>query len=105
MSPRYLGVKAVIAKSFARIHETNLKKQGILPLVFENPQDYDLFEPEDRVSIVGLRDLAPGRPVTVIIHKKDGREIQIQTRHSLTQQQIRWFQAGSALNAISQPQG
>ncbi|RMH04565.1 MAG: aconitate hydratase, partial [Nitrospirae bacterium] len=101
MSPRYLGVKAVITKSFARIHETNLKKQGILPLTFANPADYDQIEEEDRISIVGLRELAPGKPVTVIIHKKDGREVTIQTNHSMTEQQIQWFKAGSALNALS----
>ncbi|RMH35625.1 MAG: aconitate hydratase [Nitrospirae bacterium] len=101
MSPRYLGVKAVLAKSFARIHETNLKKQGILPLTFANPSDYDLIEQEDRISVVGLNELAPGKPVQVILHKKDGQEIPIQANHSMTEQQIRWFRAGSALNALS----
>jgi aconitate hydratase len=101
MSPRYLGVRAVLVRSFARIHETNLKKQGILPLVFENPADYDQFEPEDRVGIVGLSGLAPGKPVEVRIRKKDGREESIRARHSLTEQQIGWFEAGSALNAAA----
>ena len=101
MSPRYLGAKAVLVKSFARIHETNLKKQGILPLVFADPKDYDLFEPNDRVSIVGLGSLAPSEPVEVRIHKPDGRTLSISTRHSLTAEQIGWFRAGSALNALT----
>jgi aconitate hydratase A / 2-methylisocitrate dehydratase len=101
MSPRYLGAKVVLAKSFARIHETNLKKQGILPLTFANPKDYDLFEQADRVSVVGLQAFAPGRPVEVRIHKPDGRTVTIQTRHSLTEEHIGWFRAGSALNALS----
>jgi aconitate hydratase len=101
MSPRYLGAKAVLVKSFARIHETNLKKQGILPLVLADPEDYDLFEPNDRVSIVGLGSLAPAEPVEVRIHKPDGRTLSISTRHSLTAEQIGWFRAGSALNALA----
>ena len=101
MSPRYLGAKVVLVKSFARIHETNLKKQGILPLTFADPKDYDLFEQADRVSVVGLQALAPGRPVEVRIHKPDGRTLAIQTRHSLTEEHIGWFRAGSALNALS----
>ncbi len=101
MSPRYLGAKMVLVKSFARIHETNLKKQGILPLTFASPKDYDLFEQADRVSVVGLQALAPGRPVEVRIHKPDGRTVTIQARHSLTEEHIGWFRAGSALNALS----
>ncbi len=101
MSPRHLGAKMVLVKSFARIHETNLKKQGILPLTFASPKDYDLFEQADRVSVVGLQTLAPGRPVEVRIHKPDGRTVTIQTRHSLTEEHIGWFRAGSALNALS----
>ncbi|WP_447974273.1 aconitate hydratase [Nitrospira sp. Kam-Ns4a] len=101
MSPRYLGVKVVLVRSFARIHETNLKKQGILVLTFADPKDYDQVEQQDRVSVVGLKDLAPGKPVTVILHKPDGREVRIQANHSMTEQQIGWFKAGSALNALS----
>ena len=101
MSPRFLGVKAVLTKSFARIHETNLKKQGIVPLTFSNPSDYDKFEEKDRVSVTGLANLAPGKPVEVVIHKANGQEVKIQANHSLTQQQIGWFKAGSALNALS----
>jgi aconitate hydratase len=99
MSPRYLGCVAVIVRSFARIHETNLKKQGILPLTFVDPKDYDAFEQNDRVTITGLYALEPGKPVTVRIKKPDGRLIEIQTRHSMTREQIAWFKAGSALNA------
>jgi aconitate hydratase len=101
MSPRFLGVKVIITKSFARIHETNLKKQGILPLTFADPTDYDQIEQNDRISVTGLQALASGKPVTVIIHKADGKDMTIQTHHSLTEQQIAWFKAGSALNALS----
>ncbi len=100
MSPRFLGVLAIITKSFARIHETNLKKQGVLPLTFADPKDYDRFEATDRVSITGLASLAPGRPVEVVLHKADGKEVKIKTEHSMTEPQIRWFIAGSALNAL-----
>lgn len=99
MSPRYLGCAVVLAKSFARIHETNLKKQGILPLTFADPRDYDRIGQDDRVSVTGLQALGPGKPVTVAITKKDGRTEQIQADHSLTLEQIAWFAAGSALNA------
>jgi aconitate hydratase len=99
MSPRYLGCAAVIARSFARIHETNLKKQGILPLTFADVRDYDRFEQNDRVSIGGLYALTPGQPVTVRIKKPDGRVLDIPGNHSLTTEQVAWFKAGSALNA------
>jgi aconitate hydratase len=101
MSPRFLGVKVIITKSFARIHETNLKKQGILPLTFADPKDYDGIEQTDRISVTGLQALAPGKPVSVTIHKAGGKEVTIQTHHSLTEQQIGWFKAGSALNALN----
>jgi aconitate hydratase len=100
MSPRYLGAKAVIVRSFARIHETNLKKQGILPLIFSDPKDYDLFEQADRVSIRSLAALAPGKPVEVVIHKPGGKTVTIKCNHTLTDEQIGWFKAGSALNAL-----
>jgi aconitate hydratase len=99
MSPRYLGGVAVLVRSFARIHETNLKKQGILPLTFANPADYDRLEQTDRVTISGLAALAPGKPVTLLVKKADGRVETIETRHTLTRDQIAWFRAGSALNA------
>src|SRR3989454_12708805 len=99
MSPRYLGCAVVLVKSFARIQETNLKKQGILPLTFKDPRDYDRFGPQDRVSVTGLATLAPGKPVTVTIRKPDGRTETIESLHSLTDEHITWFKAGSALNA------
>jgi aconitate hydratase len=101
MSPRYLGGRAVIARSFARIHETNLKKQGLLPLTLADPRDYDRFDETDRVSVIGLATLAPGRPVSVVVRKADGRAHTVQAHHSLTEEQIGWFRAGSALNAIT----
>jgi aconitate hydratase len=101
MSPRFLNVRAVITKSFARIHETNLKKQGILALTFSDPKDYEKMEQQDRISVTGLQSLAPGKPVVVTIHKTDGRTLTIQANHSMTDQQITWFKAGSALNALN----
>jgi len=89
----------VLVRSFARIHETNLKKQGMLPLTFSDPRDYDRLEQNDRVSIVGLAALEPGKPVTVRIKKPNGHTEELQLRHSLTREQIAWFRAGSALNA------
>jgi aconitate hydratase len=101
MSPRFLNVRVVLTKSFARIHETNLKKQGILALTFSDPKDYEKIEQNDRISVTGLSSLAPGKPVQVIIHKGDGQTLTIQANHSMTEQQIAWFKAGSALNALS----
>ncbi len=101
MSPRYLGCRAVIVRSFARIHETNLKKQGILPLTFAKASDYDLFEQGDRVSVRGLAALPPGQPVEVVIHKPGGAAVTIQCPQTLTDEQIGWFKAGSALNALT----
>ena len=99
MSPRYLGCAVVMVRSFARIAETNLKKQGVLPLTFQAPADYERFEQSDRVSIVGLAGLEPGKPVTVRIKKANGHTEELQLRHSMTREQIAWFRAGSALNA------
>jgi aconitate hydratase len=99
MSPRYLGCAAVMVRSFARIAETNLKKQGVLPLTFQDPADYERFGQNDRVTISGLYTLEPGKPVTVRIKKPDGRTEELQLRHSMTREQIAWFRAGSALNA------
>lgn len=101
MSPRFLGAAAVITKSFARIHETNLKKQGILPLTFSQPSDYEKIQEDDHLSLVGLKDLAPGKPISLVIHHKDGKEEKLQLNHSLTTEQIEWFKAGSALNLLS----
>jgi aconitate hydratase len=100
MSPRYLGCAAVIAKSFARIHETNLKKQGILALTFENAYDYDKVMEEDRISILGLRDLQPGELVRCHLHHKDGTTNEISLKHSYNESQIEWFHSGSALNVL-----
>ncbi|MEO5956891.1 MAG: aconitate hydratase [Nitrospiraceae bacterium] len=101
MSPRFLNVRVVITKGFARIHETNLKKQGILALTFADPKDYEKIEQQDRISVTGLSSLAPGKPVQVTIHKTDGTSLTIQANHSITDQQIAWFKAGSALNALN----
>lgn len=99
MEPRYLGCATVIARSFARIHETNLKKQGILPLLFKNAKDYELIDQADRVSVLGLSALAPKSIVKAEIKKPDGKTHTIELTHSMTAEQIKWFQAGSALNA------
>ncbi|MDH3754992.1 MAG: aconitate hydratase [Acidimicrobiia bacterium] len=102
MEPRFrLGVVA-IARSFARIHETNLKKQGMIPLTFADPADYDKVLEDDRISVVGLADLAPDRPVTVIVNHADGSSDDIITNHTMSADQIDWFHAGSALNLIRQ---
>lgn len=101
MQPRYLGAKAIIVRSFARIHETNLKKQGILPLTLSKASDYDLFRTHDRVSIVGLKDLAPGKPVKVIITSEDGNTKEIFCNQTMSPVQIDWFKAGSAINLLA----
>jgi aconitate hydratase len=100
LTPRFLGCKVIIARSFARIHETNLKKQGVLPLTFAVPADYEKFQADDRVAIRSLGQLAPGSEIAVGIKHADGRSDSIPARHSLTAKQIEWFRAGSALNAI-----
>ncbi len=102
MSPRYLNCKAVLVKSFARIHETNLKKQGILALTFNDPDDYNRIREKDRISIINLKELAPGASVNVIIKHEDGSMENIKANHSLTELDISWFKAGSALNLIKQ---
>ena len=101
MEPRFLGGKAIIVKSFARIHETNLKKQGMLPLTFANPNDYDLILEDDKFNIVGLNELAPGKQVDAIIKHADGTKDEIKLNHTMNQGQIEWFKAGSALNLIA----
>ena len=102
MSPRLLGAAVVIVRSFARIHESNLKKQGVLPLTFEDPADYDRVLETDRLSIVGLSDLVPGGKVRVILHHEDGKRDEVETLHTLNADQIAWFKAGSALNLLRQ---
>lgn len=100
MEPRLMGCKAVIARSFARIHETNLKKQGLLPLTFANPADYDKVRVDDRVALVGLSGLGKGAPITLVLAHADGSTDQVELRHSFSPEQARWFEAGSALNLI-----
>ncbi len=104
MSPRYLGCRVVLVRSFARIHQTNLKKQGVLPLTFALASDYDKIRRDDRLSFRDLAKLAPGKPVTVEIRHADGSVDTIETRHTLIEDQIAWFNAGSALNLIRQQQ-
>lgn len=100
MTPRYLGCCAVIAKSFARIHETNLKKQGILALTFVNPTEYDKILEDDRLSLLDLKNLQEGKPVKCIIHHSNGTDDEILLKHSYNVSQIEWFKAGSALNLM-----
>ena len=100
MEPRHLGCAAVIVRSFARIHETNLKKQGILPLTFADPADYDKVMEDDKVSITGLAELAPGKPLTITLDHADGTSVSFPAEHTMTEEQITWFKAGSALNKI-----
>ena len=100
MQPRHLGVAAVLVKSFARIHETNLKKQGMLALTFANEGDYDLIQEDDRFDFVDLDQFAPGKPLTLVLNHRDGSSDRIQVNHSYNASQISWFNAGSALNVI-----
>ena len=100
MEPRFLGVKAVLVRSFARIHETNLKKQGLLALTFADKADYDKIQEDDTFDVVGLSDFAPGKQVKVVVHHTDGTKDEIMTNHSYNANQIEWFKAGSALNLI-----
>jgi aconitate hydratase len=100
MSPRLLGCAAVLVRSFARIHESNLKKQGVLPLSFASPGDSDKLREKDRVSVRGLADLAPGSRVQVVLHHEGGSEDAIEAKHTLNDEQIAWFRAGSALNLL-----
>ena len=100
MSPRLLGGVAVIVRSFARIHETNLKKQGLLALTFEEPGDYERVQEGDRVSLVGLKELAPGKPITCYLHHADGSRETIRLKHSFNAAQVEWFKAGAALNLL-----
>ena len=98
LSPRLLGGAAVIVRSFARIHESNLKKQGLLALAFQNPADYDKIREDDRISLVGLRDMAPGKPVECIVKHADGTSETLRLAHSFATSQLEWFRKGSALN-------
>ncbi len=100
MSPRLLGCKAVIVRSFARIHETNLKKQGVVPLAFSDPDDYDKVLEADTLSVTGLADLKPGQPVKAVIHHFEGGDEEIELKHTMSEEQLEWFRAGAALNIL-----
>ena len=102
MSPRFLGGSTVLVRSFARIHETNLKKQGMLALTFKTPADYSKVREDDKVSILGLEGFAPGKPLKVLLSHADGTKEEILASHTYNDEQIRWFKAGSALNMIKQ---
>ncbi len=104
MEPRHLGVRAVLVKSFARIHETNLKKQGMLGLTFDNKDDYDKIQEDDTIDIIGLTEFAPGKPLTLVLHHANGTQEQILVNHTYNAQQIEWFKAGGALNIIRRNQ-
>lgn len=100
MEPRHLGVRVVLTKSFARIHETNLKKQGMLALTFANKADYDKIQEDDSIDVIGLTTFSPSQPLTLVLHHADGSKEEIQANHTYNQQQIEWFKAGAALNII-----
>ncbi len=100
MEPRHLGVRAILVKSFARIHETNLKKQGMLALTFADKEDYEKIQEDDTIDILGLTTFAPGKPLTVALHHSNGTQDTITVNHTYNEQQIEWFKAGGALNVI-----
>jgi len=104
MEPRFLGVRAILVRSFARIHETNLKKQGMLALTFSNPADYDKIQEDDTIDIEGLTEFAPGRPLEIVLHHADGTTDEFLVNHTYNQGQIEWFKAGAALNIIRMKQ-
>ena len=105
MEPRFLGVKAVIVKSFARIHQTNLKKQGMLALTFVNPNDYDLVRQDDTVDIKDFENFAPDKNLTIVLNHADGTSDSFEVEHTYNEQQIEWVKTGSALNKIRKDQG
>src|SRR4030095_7072463 len=98
LPPRLVGGAAVIVLVFARINESNLKKQGLLALAFQNPADYDRIREDDRISLIGLRDTAPGKPVECVIRHSDGTSETLRLSHSFATSQLEWFRKGSALN-------
>lgn len=100
LEPRHLGGLAIITRSFARIHETNLKKQGMLPLTFQDPADYDKINPDDKVDVM-CTELAVGKPMTLRVHPKDGKVWDATLEHTFNQDQIEWFHNGSALNTMA----
>ena len=101
MEPRYMGGRAILVRSFARIHEANLKKQGVLPLTFADPADYERVRVDDTVDVVGVTDLAPDVPLTVVLHHADGTEESFPVLHTMSEEHIGWFRAGSALNLLA----
>lgn len=101
MEPRHLGVRAILVKSFARIHETNLKKQGMLALTFADKEDYNKIQEDDVIDIVGLISFSPDKPLTLVLHHSDGSEDRISVNHTYNASQIEWFKAGSALNLMA----
>lgn len=103
MEPRFLGGRAIIVKSFARIHETNLKKQGMLPLTFADPKDYDKIKEDDKIDLL-ISSLAPEKQVRMIVNHSDGSKDEILLNHTFNVAQIEWFKAGSALNLIASKQ-
>ena len=100
MEPRHLGVRAIVVKSFARIHETNLKKQGMLAFTFADKEDYNKVQEDDLIDLEGITGFAPGKQVTMVLHHTDGTKDKVKLNHTYNQQQIEWFKAGSALNLI-----
>jgi aconitate hydratase len=100
MEPRFRGAKVILVRSFARIHETNLKKQGVLPLTFADPAAYDQIGEDDKLSFLGLASLTPDQPVHCEIVKPDGSRVPFEALHTMSPEQIDWFKAGSALNII-----
>jgi len=104
MQPRYLGCRLIVSRSFARIHETNLKKQGILPLVFSDSASYDLIPEDASITTVGLSSLAPGSKVILMVTGGDGKTVKIDCQHTMSEDQINWFKAGSALNYVKEAQ-
>ena len=104
MEPRFLGAKVVLVKSFARIHETNLKKQGMLAITFVDKADYDKIREDDRISVKGLKSFAAGKPLTVELQHKDGSRDEFLVNHTYNENQLEWFRAGSALNLIKMKQ-
>ena len=105
MEPRHLGVRIVLVKSFARIHETNLKKQGVLGLTFADPSDYDKVQEDDTIETVDLDQMAPDKQITLKFVHADGSEDLVKTNHTYNENQIEWFKAGSALNLIRKMEG
>ena len=104
MEPRHLGVRVVLTRSFARIHETNLKKQGMLALTFANPSDYNLIQEDDSIDIIGLESFEPGKNLILKLHHADGTAEDIMAKHTYNEAQIEWFKSGSCLNFIKDNQ-